>query len=272
MTHLDLGTLQGPVLAFGGPYSNLQATQALIAEAGRRGLSPGNVICTGDVVAYGADAREAAQVIRAFGGPVVAGNMELQLGAGAEDCGCGFEDGTACNLMAGAWFAHASGQMTPELRSWMACCPEIITFTHEGRRVAVIHGGVTDVARFLWPCSDEADFEHEWRAAETRVGPIDLVVSGHSGVPFIHAFSFGTWVNAGVIGMPAHDGDPRTFFATLAADGPALHRLSYDHDAASDAMERAGLRQGYHRALVTGYWPSEDVLPPELTLASRAKG
>ena len=43
----------GPLLVFGGPYSNLQATRAVLDEAARRGIPAERVICTGDVVAYG---------------------------------------------------------------------------------------------------------------------------------------------------------------------------------------------------------------------------
>ncbi len=297
----DLGTLSGPVLMFGGPYSNLQASQALIAEAERRAIPPSHVICTGDVVAYCADAFASAEAIRAFGCAVVAGNMEKQLGAGATDCGCGFEDGTACDLMSGAWFAHAAAQITPDQRAWMAACPDVVTFTHEGRRCAVIHGGVTDVSRFLWPTSPDTEFLEEWEALETVVGPVDVILSGHSGIPFERDLPNGTWINAGVIGMPAHDGDAATVFALLdqridhsprtapsvrglasghqtatkfTGPGSAVtfHRLTYDQDAACAAMEAVGLVQGYHRGLVTGYWPSEDVLPDPLKLASRAKG
>ena len=42
-------------LAFGGPYSNLQALDALLAEAARLGIPPARMVCTGDVVAYAAD-------------------------------------------------------------------------------------------------------------------------------------------------------------------------------------------------------------------------
>ena len=49
-------SLHGPVLVFGGCYSNLQATEALLAEARRRGFSASQMICTGDMIAYGADA------------------------------------------------------------------------------------------------------------------------------------------------------------------------------------------------------------------------
>ena len=47
----DFGVFEGPLVLFGGVYSNLQALEALIAEVGER-----PAICTGDVVAYCADA------------------------------------------------------------------------------------------------------------------------------------------------------------------------------------------------------------------------
>ena len=49
---LDLGTLRGDVLLFGGPYGNLQATEALLAAASRLAIPAGNLVCTGDLVAY----------------------------------------------------------------------------------------------------------------------------------------------------------------------------------------------------------------------------
>ena len=35
----DLGEIDGPLLVFGGPYGNLQATEALLAKAGQLGLT-----------------------------------------------------------------------------------------------------------------------------------------------------------------------------------------------------------------------------------------
>ena len=48
----DLGHLDGEVLIFGGCYSNLPATRALLDEVDTRRIPPSNVICTGDVVGY----------------------------------------------------------------------------------------------------------------------------------------------------------------------------------------------------------------------------
>jgi hypothetical protein len=43
-----------PVMVLGGLYSNLEATRAALAEAARLAIPADRIICTGDVVAYGA--------------------------------------------------------------------------------------------------------------------------------------------------------------------------------------------------------------------------
>ncbi|MEM9850726.1 MAG: metallophosphoesterase, partial [Pseudomonadota bacterium] len=73
---------------------------------------------------------------------------------------------------------------------------------------------------------------------------------------------------AGVIGMPPNDGGRTTRFAILDHGRVQFGTLTYDAATAAHAMTEAGLTQGYDRALVTGYWPSEDVLPKDLKRVS----
>ncbi|MDU1669788.1 MAG: metallophosphoesterase family protein, partial [Bradyrhizobium sp.] len=82
--------MDAPLLLFGGPYSNLQATEAVLAEARRRHIPPHRIVCTGDVVAYGGDPKACVDLIRRSGIQIVMGNCEEQLAADADDCGCGF--------------------------------------------------------------------------------------------------------------------------------------------------------------------------------------
>ncbi|WP_299748784.1 metallophosphoesterase family protein [uncultured Tateyamaria sp.] len=260
----DLGVIDDQVLVFGGPYSNLQATEAVLAEVGARGAY---AICTGDVVAYCGRPAETVAAIRAAGCPVVAGNCEIQLAQGAADCGCGFEEGSSCDLLSVGWYRFADVQIGSEDRNWMRALPDIITFSHCGARYGVIHGGVTDVARFLWSTSPADAFEVEYRALEAIIGPLDHVISGHSGIPFRRPVGTGEWINAGVVGMPPHDGSCDTAYATLTSGQLSLHRLKYDVGGAVRDMEAAGLTHGYHEALRSGHWPSEDVLPPDLRLS-----
>ena len=111
VNHQDLGQLNGPIVLFGGPYSNLQALYALFDRARALGVGPDRMICTGDVVAYCADAHAVSGRMQDSGIAVVAGNCEKQLAAGAMDCGCGFEDGSACDLLS------VAGTATPAHRS-----------------------------------------------------------------------------------------------------------------------------------------------------------
>nr|WP_275116110.1 metallophosphoesterase family protein [Aliiroseovarius subalbicans] len=259
-----MGTLTGEVLCFGGPLSNLQALQALVGEASRRGVPSSNLICTGDVVGYGADPVACVALVRQLGCVVVAGNVERQLASGAGDCGCGFAPGSTCDRLSAGWYGHADSRVAPLARDWMEDLPDMAVFAYEGRRHAVVHGGLTDISRFLWPSSPDTDFALELAAIEAAAGPVDAVIAGHSGLAFERVVNGVHWINAGVIGLPSHDGRRQTRFATLDPDGARLHRLTYDVTGAVAAMRGAGLTQGYDTAMETGMWPSEDVLPHEL--------
>ncbi len=255
----DFGHVDEPIGLFGGPYSNLAALQALSEVMDGR-----PAICTGDVVAYGAEPNETVALMRDLAIPCIAGNCERQVAEGALDCGCGFEDGTACDLLSKGWYEYLSRACTPETIAWLDAQPELGTFTQNGRRFAVIHGGATAINRFIWPDSPEEMFVEEINAVEDRLGPIDGVVAGHCGIAFHRRIGDHRWINAGVIGLPPHDGRPETRYAVLSDGDVVIERLSYDHAYARAAMEAAGLVQGYDKTMTTGLWPSEDVLPMSL--------
>lgn len=253
-----------PLLVFGGPYSNLEATRALMEVATQRGIPPDRAICTGDVVAYGADPEATILAIRQWGCHVIAGNCEEQLAAGAGDCGCGFEEGTACATLSKGWYPYADALVSSGSRSWMAALPKTLRINYGGLRMRVVHGSTDIINQFLFG-SDQASLVH---AAERT--DADVVLAGHCGVPFariVPAAGGGhrLWLNAGVIGMPANDGTSDTWYAIMTmADGrlhATFHRLSYDHHATAARMRRAGHANPYARTIITGLWPSLDILP-----------
>ena len=257
-----LSLADGPLLVFGGPYSNLAATEALRRIAGERAIPPERVICTGDVVAYCAEPEETAAAIEDWGIHVVQGNCEAQLAGDAEDCGCGFEDGTECDRLARGWYPFARARVSQPLKDWMGAMPAALAFTLSGARVRVIHGGVSETARFLF-ASDPKPV----KAAELAQAGAELVIAGHCGIPFIERIGPGrVWFNPGVIGMPANDGTPDGWYGLIEHDRAgavrlSTHRLDYDARAAAAAMRRKGHANEYARSLVTGLWPSMDILP-----------
>ena len=261
------------LLIFGGPYSNLQATQAMRTESERRGIPPGNIICTGDVVAYAAQPEETVQLIRDWGVQVVAGNCEEQLAEGLPDCGCGFEEGSTCDLLSRGWYPYALSRTSVASRAWMGTLPARLDVVYAGLRLCVLHGGAEQNNQFLFASETNA-LEAEFSAASRR-SDCDVVIAGHAGIPFIAPLRRGTWVNAGVIGMPANDGTADVWYATLETGldrtSIQLHRLPYDAMSAAAEMRRAGHANGYARTMITGIWPSHDVLPaPERAVTGTA--
>src|SRR5262249_47365854 len=218
----------GPAIVFGGPYGNLEATQALLDEAARLGVAPNRMLCTGDVVAYGADAAATVDLVRAAGIHVVMGNCEESLASAAADCGCGYVPGSACDRLAAAWFAHADRELGAEARAWMAQLPRRIDLVIAGARLAVVHGGTDRLHRFVLPPTAGAIKSEE--LARSRA---DGVIAGHCGLPFTQVVAGRLWHNAGAVGMPANDGTARVWFSlfTPRDGGIAVeHRaLDYDH-------------------------------------------
>jgi predicted phosphodiesterase len=247
------------VLLFGGPYSNLEATEALLAEGVRLSIPTARMICTGDLVAYCADPAETVDLVRRSGIHVVMGNCDEQLGLGAADCGCGFPEGSSCERLSSEWFAYADAHLEADARTWLAALPRRIDVTIGGRQLAVIHGGVERINQFIFASSAAS-----LKLRQIEITGADGVIGGHCGLPSTQIISGRLWHNAGVIGMPANDGTPRVWYSVLRSTKHGLeiiHRpLAYDHRSAAAKMRKAGLPAGYTDALSTGLWPSTDVL------------
>src|SRR5208282_4283567 len=108
----------GPLLVFGGPYSNLEATKAILQEAHSRSIPPGNIVCTGDLAAYCADPQEVIDLLRGSGIWIVMGNCEESLAAQAAGCGCGFAEDSACAALSGQWYSYADRNTDTKSRLW----------------------------------------------------------------------------------------------------------------------------------------------------------
>ena len=262
---VDLGEIPSPLLIAGGPVSNFAATKALQQRVEELGIPAQQIICTGDIVAYGADAAETSDLIQSWGIHVARGNCEVSLANSSQDCGCGFEEGTACNIMAKGWYANALAQTRLEQAQWMGTLPPFIGGSIAGKSFVALHGAVTRDNRFLFASSPDDEFREEL-AALAEIGPLpDIIIAGHSGIPFHREIDGVHWINAGSLGLPANDGTADTWYCLLEAGQDRLtvswQRLPYDWRKSQHSMREAGLCEGYDRCLETGLWPSLDVLP-----------
>ena len=260
----NLGVLEGPLLIFGGPYSNLAATRALRDVAVKLAIPPQRIVCTGDTVAYCSEPEETVNLIREWGVHVVLGNCEESLASRAPDCGCGFEAGSTCSALSDQWFRYAEARISEGNRSWMGQLPVSLTFQLGSQRFSCVHGGVESINKFLFASTPDAE-----KIAELSLlsKDIDGLITGHCGIPFGQMIERRVWLNAGVIGLPANDGTADGWYLVIDPVDNMIkgewHRLSYPAEQTRQAMLDAGLVNGYADTLISGLWPSEDVLPAE---------
>ncbi|MBO0953300.1 metallophosphoesterase family protein [Fibrella forsythiae] len=261
----ELGTRRGRLLVFGGPYSNLQALEALRAIADQLGIPPENIFCTGDIVGYCAQPEESVQLVREWGIQAIQGNVEQNIIRGEDDCGCNFTQGGRCDVLSRTWFPYAAEALSVEAIAFLSTLPLHLSFRYADKAVTVLHGSARGIADFVFGSTPWPVKEASFAATGAQV-----ILAGHAGLPFAdrRASEAGVgqyWLNAGVIGMPANDGTSRVWYLLLEdTDGRftyTFHSFTYDNQAAHRSMMVNQLPASYAQTLLTGIWDNCEILP-----------
>ena len=251
------------LLIFGGNYSNYEATLRLFEFANELGFSNNEMLCTGDLVAYCGAPEKTINLIRDANIPVVKGNCEESLGLGSTDCGCGFDEGSLCNVLSAQWYTFCQKTISDENKQWMLSLPDHVIVHIGKRKLLAVHGSPDSINEFIFPST--WDLNKQFILDKITQDNYDGVIGGHSGIPFAKLHNNLLWLNSGALGMPANDGTARVWCALLKVKNQGISvqiiPLLYNHKQTSETMRMAGLNNGYLKCLSSGKWPSTDILP-----------
>lgn len=190
-----------------------------------RTYEPDAVICAGDIVGYGANPNECCSEVASLSSHSISGN---------HDRAALSKDVSRMNPYAAAAAIWTHDRLDDTSRRFLSGLDTSITRDIEGFSVAVFHGSPNDPDEYVYA---EAVSEELLRRAGC-----DLLVLGHTHMPYVRRFGSGLVVNPGSIGQP-RDGDPRGSFAVVdtVALGSEIVRFAYDVRAASEAISAEGL-------------------------------
>lgn len=261
---LDLGDLEGRLLFFGGVYSNIQALGALQMWASDHGYLPDHIFCTGDIGGYCANPGECFDLIKNWHIHSIAGNVELQLRNDEDDCGCDFTADGRCDLFSKTWYNYLKQHTDTANKEWLHTLPHQINFRFANRKFVIVHGSFFKTSEFIFDSTPWQIKKNNFDAASA-----DTIVAGHCGLPFINQSDNLSWLNPGVIGMPANDGSINVWFATLELVNGSFdfrfHKLDYNFKEAKKRMIENQLPISYANTLETGIWDNCEILPEEET-------
>lgn len=256
----NIGKLTGKVLLFGGVYSNLQALEAIAEVAKNENITPENCICTGDIIGYCAQPEETMRFFKDWNPRSIAGNVEIQLSENADDCGCDFTKGSRCDGFSQLWYPYAKSKLTHESIAFIKSLPEFIKFELANKKITVVHGSYFNTAEFIFKSTSWENKAPNFQATQS-----DVIIAGHCGLPFNDSQNELLWLNPGVIGMPANDGNPSVWYVILEEKNNLVtfeHKsLTYDYCLANKLMLENGLPNEYAKTILTGIWDNTEILP-----------
>jgi predicted phosphodiesterase len=203
-------------------HANLPALTAALAAARRLGAE--RVVAAGDAIGGGPHPTECIDLLRARKIPCLRGNVENKLLALAHDAAALKKARDKKKSAALAWTVD---QLRPKDLAWIEGLPAELQLKLGGTKILVTHGSpVSDtdyVMASITPFALRAKFASRGPAAASWPPKFQVLVCGHSHVPFVKTVAGMRVVNCGTVGRPG-DGDPRGSFALADFPGRGVVR------------------------------------------------
>ena len=225
-------------------HANLPALEAVLAHARSRGCEA--FWNAGDCLGYGAFPDETVTVLRECALNIL-GNYDRKVLDVKRKKTDWQESPVPEKWMAFNW---AYENLSRGNRKWLESLPERRRLEVQGKSVLLVHASPLSAREHL---SHNTPLERFETLAEAAAS--DVVVCGHSHVPFgIRAK--GCWfVNPGSVGRP-DDGDPRAGYATLTLRKGVFslrhYRVEYDVERAAEEARRRRLPELFAQMLLRG--------------------
>ena len=254
------------IAVFGGVYANPYALRALLDDA--RDRECGELYCLGDLGGFGAECDAVWPLLLEHDVTTIAGNYDVAIGRGDEDCGCGYAD-PRDNAFAQLMYDYTRAHTSAQFAAWMAELPGELRGQIGGVDVHMVHGSPLAINDFLWESLDDEEL-----AGRAQASGAQLLLCTHTGIAWQRTVGATRIVNVGALGRPANDGRTDVRYAVIELAGGAVQHvelvaLAYDWRAQAASMRRAGLPEPFVETIETGWWTTclEIVPTPE-----RARG
>jgi len=203
-------------------HANLPALKAVLSNI--ESLKVNRIICAGDIVGYYPFPDQVVEALQRNGVESIIGN---------HDRAVIHVNTVGMNRLAAEAARWTSLNMAARHVDYLRLLRSRMRLRLGRLEVAVYHGTPRDDDEYLY----EADLSPEL----LEMCSCDLMISGHTHIPYLRRYPGGMIMNPGSVGQP-RDGDPRACFGILDDSGMAsIHRVEYDIAAVERAVEETEL-------------------------------
>ena len=234
------------IAIFSDVHANIHALKAVLADIVTQ--RPDRTLCLGDLVGYGAFPNEVIETLRDSGIPTIKGNYDDGVGYERGDCGCAYK--TQIDRERGhESIVWTTAEVTDRNKAFLRQLLPSIEIRSNGMPVKAVHGSPRRVNEYLFEDRPITSLQKVLDLAGT-----DILVCGHTHLPYHKVIGARHLVNDGSVGKPKH-GNPLACYAILEINS-TLHvefrYVDYDFESAAAAVESVGLPREFAEALRTG--------------------
>ncbi|WP_455539211.1 metallophosphoesterase family protein [Terrisporobacter sp.] len=173
-------------------HSNLYALNAVLADLKNRNADL--IVCIGDLVGYATRPNEVIEILRREKILTIMGNYDEAIGNFKIICGCDYKDPKDAEKA--AMSMHFTGQeTTTKNKEYLRNLPKEATITFNNKTIRFVHGSTRIINEYLKEDSKEAK-EVMSELVE------DILVCGHTHIPYAKYYGEKLLVNAGSVGKP----------------------------------------------------------------------
>ncbi|WOD39494.1 hypothetical protein [Nodosilinea sp. E11] len=258
---IEIPAEQSRIALGGGPYSNFGAVEAFLSQTATLPYR----FCLGDIGGFGPLPNRTLGLLRDAEVICLQGNYDYAIGHGERDCGCGYTD-PRDQRFAQISYDYTYAHTAAVHREWMKTLPRLMRLRWRDSAILLCHGSPDQMNEFVW----ESTTDDAWIENCLKRYDVDGICATHTGIPWVRQVASGFWCNVGVLGRPAHEGQPHVYFAELeflpgsTRPVPRIMPLVYDPKPVVTAMAEAGLPQEFQDSLLSGVWTTCAAVLPEV--------
>ena len=173
-------------------HSNIYALDAVLDDIENRNIDL--IACTGDLVGYGTRPNEVINTIRKNKILTIMGNYDDAIGNYKIVCGCDYKDPKDAEKAALS-MSFTSSETTDENKKYLSSLPKEATLVFNNKSIRFVNGSTRLINEYLKEGSKEA---------EEVMGELveDILVCGHTHIPYAKYYGEKLLVNAGSVGKP----------------------------------------------------------------------
>ena len=228
-------------------HGNLPALESAFADAKKRGA--GRFFCAGDMTGYGPFPDEVCNFLQKHRIPAITGNYDQKVIAVARHGSITAQDMKEKKQKILLWTVERLSRKT---HNYLSHLPESMDRPlSSGQKILVVHGSPVSLDDTVYPSITSPGLA-------VKLGDVrpDILVCGHTHIPFVKRISGILDVNCGSAGYPV-DGDPRPSYALVCAGSglaPSgrIIRFDYDKNKTITALETTSLPKGLRKDFARG--------------------